>query len=256
MFVVKPRTAEMPFLDHLEELRWRILWSLAALVVATGIGFYLVTHFNVLGILIQPVCPWVDDCRLKFLSPMDPFFITLKLAVLVGLVLAGPVLVYQTWAFFSPALMPSEKRAIVPSLYLGVLLFAAGVLMAYYIVLPLALAFSMGFQTEALEQSIVASEYLGMATRLLLAFGIVFELPVVILVLSLLGLVTPEFLRAQRRYAVAIITVLSCVITPGDVGSSILMIIPLFILYEVSIVLSRLVSRQRVAAASAAALEA
>jgi sec-independent protein translocase protein TatC len=254
MFVVKPRTGEMPFLDHLEELRWRILWSLAALVVTTGIGFYLVTQFNVLGVLIQPVCPWVDDCRLKFLSPMDPFFITLKLALLVGLVLAGPVLVYQVWAFFSPALLPSEKRAIVPSLYLGVVLFAAGVLMAYYIVLPLALAFSMGFQTDALEQSIVAGEYLGMATRLLLAFGIVFELPVVILILSLLGLVTPEFLSANRRYAVAIITVLSCVITPGDVGSSIFMMIPLFVLYEVSILLSRMVSRQRVPAA--AALEA
>jgi sec-independent protein translocase protein TatC len=251
MFVVKPRSGEMPFLDHLEELRWRILWSLAALVVTTGLGFYLVTQFNVLGILIQPVCPFVEDCRLKFLSPMDPFFITLKLAVLVGLVLAAPIIVYQIWAFLSPALLPSERRAIVPSLYLGVVLFAAGVLMAYFIVLPLALGFSMSFQTDALEQSIVAGEYLGVATRLLLAFGIVFEMPVVILVLSLLGLVTPEFLKAQRRYAVAIITVLSCMITPGDVGSSIFMMIPLFILYEVSIVLSRVVSRRRVAAAAA-----
>jgi sec-independent protein translocase protein TatC len=251
MFVVKPRSGEMPFLDHLEELRWRILWSLAALVVTTGLGFYLVTQFNVLGILIQPVCPFVEDCRLKFLSPMDPFFITLKLAVLVGLVLAAPIIVYQIWAFLSPALLPSERRAIVPSLYLGVVLFAAGVLMAYFIVLPLALGFSMSFQTDALEQSIVAGEYLGVATRLLLAFGIVFEMPVVILVLSLLGLVTPEFLKAQRRYAVAIINVLSCMITPGDVGSSIFMMIPLFILYEVSIVLSRVVSRRRVAAAAA-----
>jgi sec-independent protein translocase protein TatC len=256
MFVVKPRSGEMPFLDHLEELRWRILWSLVAVVVTTGIGFYLVTHFNVLGILIAPVCPFVTDCKLKFLSPTDPFFITLKLALLVGLVLASPVLVYHIWAFLSPALLPSERRSIVPSLYLGVVLFAAGVLMAYYIVLPLALGFSMSFQTEALEQSIVASEYLGMATRLLLAFGLVFELPVVILILSLLGLVTPHFLRAQRRYALAIITVLSCVITPGDVGSSILMMIPLFVLYEVSIGLSSLVTRRRVAAAAAAAVEA
>jgi sec-independent protein translocase protein TatC len=252
MFVVKPRTGEMPFLDHLEELRWRLLWSLAAMIVTTGIGFFLVTRFNVLGILIQPVCPWVDDCRLKFLSPMDPFFITLKLALLVGLVLAAPIIVYQIWAFLSPALMPSEKRAIVPSLYLGVVLFAGGVLLAYFVVLPLALAFSMGFQTDALEQAIVASEYLGMATRLLLAFGLVFELPVVILVLSLLGLVTPEFLIRQRRFAVAIITVLSCVITPGDVGSSIFMMIPLFVLYEVSILLSRLVVRRQVAASAAA----
>lgn len=257
MFVVKPRGGEMPFLDHLEELRWRILWSLVALVVGTGIGFFLVTRFNVLGLLIQPVCPWIDDCRLKFLSPMDPFFITLKLAVLVGLVLAGPVIIYQVWAFFSPALNPAEKRVIVPSLYLGMLLFLGGVLMAYFVVLPLALGFSMGFQTDALEQSIVASEYLGMATRLLLAFGIVFELPVVLVVLSILGLVTPEFLAAQRRYAIAIITIVSCLITPGDVGSSIFMMIPLYLLYEASILLARVVTRRRTAApAAAAAVEA
>jgi sec-independent protein translocase protein TatC len=251
MFLVRPRTGEMPFLDHLEELRWRVLWSLASLVVTTGIGFFLVTRFNVLGILTAPVCPFVTDCKLYFLSPMDPFFITLKLALLVGLILAAPIIVYQAWAFFSPALLPSERKAIVPSLYFGVILFAAGVIMAYYVVLPLALGFSMSFQTEALEQNLVAKEYLGVATRLLLAFGIVFELPVVILILSLLGLVTPEFLSAQRRYAVAIITVLSCVITPGDIGSSLLMMGPLYILYEFSIVISRVVIRRRLEAATA-----
>jgi sec-independent protein translocase protein TatC len=256
MFVVKPRTSEMPFLDHLEELRWRILWSLVAVVVATGVGFYLVTHFNVLGLLTAPVCPFVTDCKLKFLSPTDPFFITLKLAILVGLVLASPVIVYHVWAFFAPALLPSERRTIIPSLYMGLVLFAAGVMMAYHIVLPLALGFTMSFQTEALEQSIVASEYLGMATRLLLAFGIVFELPVVILILSLLGLVTPQFLRTNRRFAVAIITVVSCVITPGDVGSSVFMMIPLFVLFEISILLSAMVVRRRAEAAAPAVAEA
>ncbi|MDQ3605113.1 MAG: twin-arginine translocase subunit TatC, partial [Gemmatimonadota bacterium] len=83
MIVFKPRSAEMPFLDHLEELRWRLLWSLVALVVTTGIGFYLVTHFDVLGILIEPIRPFLGDSKLKYLSPIDPFFITLKLAILV-----------------------------------------------------------------------------------------------------------------------------------------------------------------------------
>jgi sec-independent protein translocase protein TatC len=249
MFVVRPRTGEMPFLEHLEELRWRILWSLASLLVTTGIGFFLVTRFNVLVILTAPVCPFVEDCKLYFLSPMDPFFITLKLALLVGLILAAPIMVYQAWAFFSPALLPSERKAIVPSLYFGVVLFAAGVVMAYYVVLPLALGFSMSFQADSLEQAIVVTEYLGVVTRLLLAFGLVFELPVVILVLSFLGIVTPETLVAKRRFAIAGITVLSCVLTPGDVQSSIFMMVPLFVLYEFSIVLSRLVVRRRVAAA-------
>jgi sec-independent protein translocase protein TatC len=127
-------------------------------------------------------------------------------------------------------------------------LFAAGVALAYFVVVPLALGFSMSFQTEAMEQSIVAGEYLAVVTRLLLAFGIVFELPVVILVLAMLGLVTPEMLAAKRRYAVATITVLACVLTPGDVNSSLFMMVPMIILYEVGIVLARIFGRSRAVA--------
>lgn len=247
---------QMPFLDHLEELRWRLLWSVLALAIATGIGFYLVTQFDVLGLLIKPITPFLHGSRLKYLSPTDPFFITLKLAILVGFVLAAPVVVYQIWAFLSPALVPSERRAIIPSLYLGLVLFAVGVAMAYFIVLPVTLRFTMGFQTESLEQSIVIGEYMSVVTRLLLAFGIVFELPVVILVLSVLGLVTPEFLTEKRRYAIAAITVVSSVITPGDVVTiTVLMMVPLILLYEFSIILSRMVSRKRILAAEAEAPE-
>jgi sec-independent protein translocase protein TatC len=238
--------AEMPFLDHLEELRWRLLWSLLAVTVATVIGFLLVTQFDVLSLLIAPIVPFLDGSKLKYLSPTDPFFITLKLALLVGLLLASPIVVYQIWAFLSPALLPSEKRAIVPSLYFGLALFMTGVAMAYYIALPVTLQFTMGFQTESLEQSIVISEYLSVVIRLLLAFGIVFELPVVILALSAMGLVTPELLAERRRHAIAGITILSAVITPGDVVTiTILMMVPLILLYELSITLSKLVVRRR-----------
>src|SRR5688500_14722987 len=95
---------EMPFLDHLEELRWRLLWSLLAVVACSIIGFMLVMKLNVLGILIRPIEPFLAGSRLKYLSPMEPFFITLRLGILVGLVLASPVVIYQVWAFFSPAL--------------------------------------------------------------------------------------------------------------------------------------------------------
>jgi sec-independent protein translocase protein TatC len=251
MKVFRPQTAEMPFLDHLEELRWRVLWGLLAVVVGTVIGFVLVTEFNVLGILIDPIEPFLEGTRLKYLSPTDPFFITLKLAILVGLVLASPVLVFQVWAFLSPGLLPSERRAIIPALYLGVVLFCAGVAMAYYLVLPVTLRFTMGFQTDSLEQSIVIGEYMSVVTRLLLAFGVVFEMPVVILVLSALGLVTPEFLAAKRRYAIAGITVVSAIITPGDVITvTVLMMAPLVLLYEMSIVLSRVMVRGRARAAA------
>ena len=244
--VFRTSAGEMPFLDHLEELRWRILWSLLAIILFTVIGFFLVTRFDVLGILVAPIEPFLGDSRLKFLSPTTPFFITLKLALLVGLLLASPVVIYQIWAFLAPALHPTEKRAIVPSLYFGLVLFAAGVAMAYYIALPVTLEFTMGFQTESLEQAIVIEEYLSVVTRLLIAFGLVFELPVVILALTFLGLVTPEFLAEKRRHALALITVVSALITPGDVITlTILMIVPLALLYELSITLSRVVVRRR-----------
>src|SRR5436190_23360976 len=96
--------AEMPFLDHLEELRWRIIWSLAALIVGALLGFWLVTRFNVLGLLIRPIQPFLGGTRLKYLSPTDPFFLTLKLALTVGFILALPIIAHQIWGFFAPAL--------------------------------------------------------------------------------------------------------------------------------------------------------
>jgi sec-independent protein translocase protein TatC len=244
---------EMPFLDHLEEMRWRLLWSLLAVVVGAGVGFMLVMKLNVLGILIRPVEPFLNGGKLKYLSPTEPFFITVKLAIVVGFLLASPVVIYQVWAFFGPALLPSEKRVIVPALYMGLVLFSLGVWAAYTVVLPMTLKFTMGFQTEALEQAITVGPYLSVVTRTLMAFGAVFELPVVILILSALGLVTPEFLASRRKHAIVIITVVSSLLTPGDVITlTLMMMVPLMVLYEFSIVLSRMVTRRRVAAAAAA----
>lgn len=245
---------EMPFLDHLEELRWRALWSLLAVILGTVVGFILVDRMHAMELLIRPIEPFLDGGRLKYLSPTDPFFVTLKLSLITGLVLASPIVIYQVWAFLAPALLPSEKRVIVPALYMGVVLFISGVVMSYELVLPMTLRFTMGFQTEFLEQSIVIGPYMAMVTRLLLAFGIVFELPVVILILSALGLVTPEFLASKRRHAVAGIAILAAVLTPGDVITvTLMMMAPLVLLYELSIVLSRLVARRRRLSAAAEA---
>ena len=238
-------TGEMPFLDHLEELRWRVLWSVATLVVATGIGFALVHYFGVMELLIRPVRPFLAGERLVYFNPATPFFITLKLGLLVGIILAFPVVVYHVWAFFSPALEPREKKVIVPSLYFGLALFAAGVAMAYFWVLPLALRFLTGFQQAFLEPTIEVGEYLGFVVRLLLAFGLVFELPVVVMILSALGLVTPRFLREKRRHAIFLIVVLASLLTPGDIASTFLMIAPMMVLYEVSIVISQVIQRRR-----------
>lgn len=240
-----PTSNEMPFLDHLEELRWRILWVLAAVLVGAVVGFVLVTELNVLGLLVEPIQPFLPEDRLKYLSPTDPFFITLKLGVTVGVLLVSPLIVYQLWSFVSPALHEDEKRAIVPALYLGLVLFAAGVALAYFGTLPLALRFFMGFQVEALQQNIIASEYLSFVVRLLLAFGFAFELPVVILVLSALGIVDSGMLAGGRRYAIVVATIAASLLTPGDIVSTILLGVPMLLLYELSIGLAKLVERRR-----------
>ena len=238
---------EMPFLDHLEELRWRILWSILAVGVFTIAGFLLVHYLQVVALLLEPGKEYLGaDWQPIFLSPTDPFFLLLKLALAVGLILASPVIIYQAWAFLSPALEPHEKRTIVPALYMGLVLFAAGVAMAYYIALPISIRFLMGLLTDFMTPSIEATRYLGFVIKLLLGFGIVFELPVVILILSALGLVTPAFLRARRRHAIVIITVVASFLSPGDVVAvTILMMIPLIFLYEFSILLSVLMWKRR-----------
>ncbi len=231
----------MPFLDHLEELRWRILWSLVAVIIGTGIGFFLVTYYDALELLMRPIRAARDDpsLQLVYLSPADPFFVTIRLAIYIGLILALPILVYNIWAFLSPALEKREKRAILPALYLGVVLFAAGVALAYFAALPVTLEFFQGFMTESLVGQLEINNTLGFVVKMLLAFGVVFELPIVILILSALGLVTPEFLREKRRHAIVLITVLASFITPGDaITLTVMMMFPLILLYELGIFLS------------------
>ncbi len=237
---------EMPFLDHLEELRWRALWSLIALAVGAVVGFTLVTRFDVLHLLILPVLPYLDGDKLRYLSPADPFFLTLKLGLTVGGLLASPVVIYQVWAFLAPALRRDERRAIVPAFYLGLVLFAGGVALGYYAALPATLRFMMGFQRESLSPMITAGPYLGFVMKMLLAFGAVFELPVIILVLAVVGLVDSRMLRRQRRFAIVLSTVVAAIITPGDmIVLTVFIMVPLILLYELSIGLTVLVERRR-----------
>ena len=141
--------AEMPFLDHLEELRWRILWSLLALIIGTAIGMVLVQRYQVDVLLIRPLrAIYGQDYMLTNLAPLHSFYVFLYLAFAIGLVLSSPVIFQQIWMFLAPALEKREKRAIVPALWLGLILFLAGVAMAYYIALPVSLQFFDNFLTE------------------------------------------------------------------------------------------------------------
>lgn len=239
--------AEMPFLDHLEELRWRILWSLLAVVVCSVVALGIVYYFNVVALLMEPGKGiFGEDWRPIYLVPTGGFFLYLQVSLSLGLVLGSPVIIYQVWRFFAPALDTHEKRAVVPALYLGLFLFLAGVALAYFIALPISLRFLVGFQIESVTPSYTATGYIGFVVQLLLAFGIVFELPVVVLILSVLGLVTPKFLRSKRRHAIVAIALVAAMISPGDVLQiTILLMVPLVALYEFSIVLSAMVWRRR-----------
>jgi len=239
--------AEMPFLDHLEELRWRILWSLLAVIVGALVGLGIAYYYDVVGLLISPGREiFGDEWTLIYLAPGGGFFLYLQVSLAIGVLLAFPIIAYHAWGFFSPALEKHEKRAIIPSLYMGLVLFLAGVALAYFFALPITLRFLVGFQIESLTPTYTATGYIGFIIKLLLAFGIVFELPVVVLVLSVLGVVTPAFLRTKRRHALVGMLVLASLISPGDmINVTLLLTIPLIALYEFSILLSVLVWRGR-----------
>jgi len=238
--------AEMPFLDHLEELRWRLLWSLGALTLGVIAGFVVVMQFDVIGLLARPITPLLQGQKLIFTHPSDPFSIIMKAAFSVGILLALPVILYQVWAFLAPALHRHEKRIIIPMIAFAVLLFVAGAALAYFVVLPLTLRFLLGLQTESLQSMISAADYFGFAISMSLAFGATFELPIVIIVLTALGIVTPQMLSKYRRHAVVLCLVGSALITPGaDLMSLLAMAVPLYFLFEVSLVLSYAIQRRR-----------
>ncbi|HUF29897.1 MAG TPA: twin-arginine translocase subunit TatC [Gemmatimonadaceae bacterium] len=239
-------SAEMPFLEHLEELRWRILWSLLALAIGVIIGFFLVIKFDVIGLLARPITPFMQGQKLVFTHPGEPFGITMKASLLIGMIFALPVIAYQVWGFVSPALYKHEKKVVIPVLAGATFLFAGGVALAYFVVLPLTLGFLLGLQTESLESMIKASDYFGFAISMSLAFGVTFELPIVIVALSSLGIISAKTLQRYRRHAVVLCFVGGALITPGgDVMSMLALALPLYLLFEFSIVLATLIDRRR-----------
>jgi sec-independent protein translocase protein TatC len=248
---------EMPFLDHLEELRWRIIWSLLALVVGVGAAFGVLVNFDVIGWLERPILPYLSGRKLVYTHPGDPFQIILQAAVILGILLALPVILYQFWSFVAPALYKHERRVAVAVAVGAILLFISGVSLAYFVVLPLAIPWLMGFGSAAFEPMITVAEYFGFVFSMVLAFGVAFELPVLILGLAALGVVTPQFLIQFRRHAAAGSVIIGAFLTPGDlVWTTIAMAVPLYLLYEVSIVLSYAVQRSRAKRAAREAAEA
>jgi Tat protein translocase TatC len=237
---------EMPFLDHLEELRMRLLRALGAIVVGFAAGLWLVERLQLVALLKAPIAPYLPDGKLTFLSPTEPLMIVFKLGFVVGLLLASPVLIYQAWAFLSPALYDRERKVIFPALVVGLGLFLVGASLGYVFVVPQALRVFFSFQAESLQPMITYDAWFGFVLQIVLALGISFELPLVIIIMAALGVVTPAGLHRFRRYAVVLSFVAGAVLSPGaDVFSMLMMTAPLLLLYEIGVAGAVFIARRR-----------
>jgi len=234
-----------PFTEHLSELRDRLVRSF----IAIGVGFVAAYLFKekIFAFLIAPlvdVMGGYEQTRIIFTGLPEAFFTYLKVSLLTGIVLATPVLFYEFWMFVSPGLYRSEKKYFLPIVVLSVFFFLLGSSFGYFIVFPYGFEFFLGFSTDTIQAMPSMKEYLAFASKMLLAFGFVFELPLVITFMARMGLVSVPFLKKNRKYAVLIFFVGSAMITPPDVVTQIMMACPLMILYEVSIVGARIFGRK------------
>lgn len=228
---------KQPFMSHLEELRTRLVWC----AVAVGVGFVIAYIFSerLFEVLIAPLKDAMKEGdKLVFTSLPEMFFAYLKIAFIAGLLAAAPVIFYQLWLFVAPGLYQKEKKLVIPFVLCSTVLFVGGALFGYLVVFPFGFRFFLGLATDSVNALPSVREYIGFSLKLLLAFGIVFELPVVMFFLARMGLVTPKALRKQRKYAILGAFIVGAVLTPPDVISQCMMSVPLIALYEVGILVS------------------
>ncbi len=252
--------SKAPLLDHLIELRTRLVRCVAAFLVCFIIGFILADR--VFGILVQPlVDAYGPDTvgKLIYTKLYEAFFVKVKVAAFAGICLAFPIIANQLWAFVAPGLYRRERRAFLPFLAATPILFSMGASLAYFGVMPAAFKFFLSFQTDGAVNGITQEalpamgEYLDLVTGMILAFGISFLLPVLLMLLERAGIITRTQLKAGRRYAIVAAFAIAAVITPPDVWSQIALAVPLILLYELSIVGIWFTERRRAASLEKAA---
>jgi sec-independent protein translocase protein TatC len=233
----------MSFTEHLDELRRRLIICL----VAVGIGFAASYSFaeRLFAILMRPLIRAMPAGeKLVFTALPEAFFTYFKVALIAGVAFASPVILYQIWSFVAPGLYEKERRALLPIVLVSTIFFLGGALFGYFVVFPVGFKFFISFASDYVRVMPSLRESLGFATWLLLVFGIVFETPIVILILARLGIVNAEKLRRNRKYAILIIFIVAALLTPPDVVSQLLMAIPLMILYELGIWIAKLFGKK------------
>jgi sec-independent protein translocase protein TatC len=246
---------KQPFLSHLEELRKRLI------VCAIGVGcaffvayFFKEDLFKLLVTPLKDVMPKGD--RLIFTNLPEMFIIYLKVSFIAGILVSTPLIFYELWMFIAPGLYQHEQRFVIPFVISSSFLFTAGALFGYFVVFPFGFKFLMGYTNEYVQALPSVKEYFSFSTKLLFAFGLIFEMPVVVFFLSRMGLVTPQAMRRKRKYAILMAFVVGAVLTPPDVLTQFMMALPLLTLYEVSIFVSKFAAKKKKEKAEAAEREA
>ncbi len=227
---------EMGFLDHLEEFRWRIIKSLAAMVIGAIISFVFID--KIMEILVAPTLNIGAQFTLQVLKVQGMFMVKWGLAFVGGFILGLPIITYQLWKFIAPGLYRTEVKYILPIILFTYVAFLCGILFAYFILIPFSLKFFTSMGYGDVQNNISINYYFSFITWLMMGAGIIFEMPIVSFILSAVGILTPKFLRKYRRHAIVAIMILSAFITPPDPISMLIMTFPLIILYEISVLVS------------------
>lgn len=241
--------SKAPLIEHLIELRQRLLWSVAALTVAFLISIFFADE--IFGILVQPLTDAfpAGQGKIIYTKLYEAFFVEIKVAMFAAFFLAFPIISNQLWAFVAPGLYAKEKKAFLPFLIATPLLFMAGASLAYFIVMPTAFKFFLGFEgpVGGLQQEALPAmgDYLSLVMQFILAFGVCFQLPVLLLLLNRAGIVSREQLKGMRRYMVVGAFALAAILTPPDVVSQLMLGIPLILLYEISLLIMWITERKK-----------
>lgn len=235
---------KQPFLSHLEELRKRLV----AISIGIGVAFvicYIFSErlFQYLILPLKAVLPKGE--RLIFTNLPEMFITYLKVSLIAGILLAAPFIFYELWLFIAPGLYQREKKYVIPFVLFSTILFVGGSLFGYFVVFPFGFKFFLGFSNEYVKALPSVKQYFSFSIKLLFAFGVVFEMPVVVFFLTKMGMVTSDFLKKQRKYAILLIFIIAAILTPPDVATQIMMAGPLLILYEISILISKMAKKKK-----------
>ena len=232
--------SEMTFLEHLEELRWRIIKSAAGIIIG-GIIAGIFINYIMDDILLLPATRTIPPLKLQNIKPFGQFSLYMEVIIFGGALLSFPNILFQFWKFIEPALKPNERKYISSIVFFSTFCFLSGVVFAYFVLLPTALSFFSTFGSSAIDNIIAIDEYFSFIISTMLAAGLVFELPMVSFFLSKIGILKPEFMRRYRKHSIILILLIAGILTPSpDVTSQLLLAVPLFILYEISIVICKI----------------